>query len=68
VALLPRVPPDRPFRVVPTVEEARVCLDWSAPVAMLDGARPVKVAGYAVYRGTPGTRSTRTARWASRSA
>ena len=50
VALLPRVPPDRPFRVVPTVEEARVCLDWSAPVAMLDGARPVKVAGYAVYR------------------
>ena len=50
VALLPRVPPDRPFRVVPTVEEARVCLDWSAPVAMLDGARPAKVAGYAVYR------------------
>ncbi|HEX2799960.1 MAG TPA: hypothetical protein VHQ44_09855 [Thermoanaerobaculia bacterium] len=50
VALLPRVPPDRPFRVVPTVEEARVCLDWSAPVAMLDGARPVKVEGYAVYR------------------
>ena len=50
VALLPRVPPDRPFRVVPTVEEGRVCLDWSAPFAMLDGARPAKVAGYAVYR------------------
>ncbi|MFI5118865.1 MAG: fibronectin type III domain-containing protein [Thermoanaerobaculia bacterium] len=50
VALLPRVPPDRPFHVVPTVEEARVCLDWSAPFAMLDGTRPAKVAGYAVYR------------------
>src|ERR1035441_8957548 len=50
VALLPRVPPDRPFRVVPTVEEARVCLDWSAPFAMLDGVRPAVVAGYAVYR------------------
>ena len=50
VALLPRLPPDRPFRVLPTVEEGRVCLDWSAPVAMLDGTRPAKVAGYAVYR------------------
>lgn len=50
VALLPRVPPDRPYLVVPTVEEARVCLDWKAPVAMLDGTRPAKVAGYAVYR------------------
>ena len=50
VAVLPRVPPDRPFRVVPTVEEARVCLDWSAPFAMLDGARPAVVAGYAIYR------------------
>jgi hypothetical protein len=50
VALLPRVPPDRPFRVVPTVEESRVCLDWNAPAAMLDGSRPAKVAGYAVYR------------------
>lgn len=50
VALLPRVPPDRPFAVVPTVEEGRVCLDWRAPVGMLDGARPAKIAGYAVYR------------------
>ena len=50
VALLPRVPPDRPFAVVPTVEEGRVCLDWRAPDAMLDGARPAKIAGYAVYR------------------
>jgi hypothetical protein len=50
VALLPQVPPDRPFRVVPTVEEARVCLDWLAPVAMLDGVRPAKIAGYAIYR------------------
>ncbi|MGZ6971011.1 MAG: hypothetical protein ACXVID_05050, partial [Thermoanaerobaculia bacterium] len=39
-----------PFRVVPTVEEARVCLDWRAPVAMLDGAVPAKVAGYAIFR------------------
>jgi len=50
VALLPRVPPDRPFAVVPTVEEGRVCLDWRAPAAMLDGTRPAKIAGYAVYR------------------
>ena len=50
VALLPRVPPDRPFAVVPTVEEGRVCLDWRAPVAMLDGTRPARIAGYAVYR------------------
>ena len=50
VALLPRVPPDRPFAMVATVEEGRVCLDWRAPVAMLDGARPAKIAGYAVYR------------------
>jgi hypothetical protein len=50
VALLPRVPPDRPFAVVPAVEEGRVCLDWRAPVAMLDGTRPAKIAGYAVYR------------------
>lgn len=53
VALLPQVPPDRPFRVVPTVEEERVCLDWLAPVAMLDGARPAKIAGYAIYRRDP---------------
>jgi hypothetical protein len=50
VAVLPQVPPDRPFRVVPTVEEARVCLDWLAPVAMLDGTRPAMIAGYAIYR------------------
>jgi hypothetical protein len=50
VAVLPQVPPDRPFRVVPTVEETRVCLDWLAPVAMLDGARPAKIAGFAIYR------------------
>ena len=50
VALLPRVPPDRPFAVVPAVEEERVCLDWRAPAAMLDGASPAKIAGYAVYR------------------
>jgi hypothetical protein len=50
VALYPRVPPDRPLRVIPTVEEARVCLDWRAPVAMLDGAVPAKVAGYAIFR------------------
>jgi hypothetical protein len=50
VTLFPRVPPDRPFAVAPTVEEGRVCLDWRAPAAMLDGARPAKIAGYALYR------------------
>lgn len=50
VALFPRVPPDRPFALVAAVEEGRVCLDWSAPIAMLDGERPAKIAGYAVYR------------------
>jgi len=50
VALLPRVPPERPFAVEVAVEEGRVCLDWRAPVAMLDGSRPAKIAGYAVYR------------------
>ena len=49
-AILPRVPPDRPLVLVPTVEETRVCLDWSAPAAMLDGTRPAVVAGYAIYR------------------
>ena len=49
-AILPRVPPDRPLGVVPTVEENRVCLDWWPPAAMLDGARPASVAGYAIYR------------------
>ena len=50
VALLPRVPPGQPFAVVAAVEEGRVCLDWRAPVAMLDGTRPAKIAGYAIYR------------------
>ena len=50
VALLPRVPPGRPYAVIVTAEEGRVCLDWSAPVAMLDGSVPAKIAGYAVYR------------------
>ncbi len=49
-AIVPRVPPDRPLRVVATVEEKRVCLDWWPPAAMLDGATPATVAGYAVYR------------------
>ena len=30
-----------------------MCLDWLAPVAMLDGARPAKIAGYAIYRRDP---------------
>jgi hypothetical protein len=50
VSIVPRVPPGRPLRLVPTVEENRVCLDWWPPAAMLDGAKPVVVAGYAVYR------------------
>ena len=49
-AIVPRVPPDRPLRVVPVVEESRVCLDWWPPAAMLDGSTPTVVAGYAVYR------------------
>jgi hypothetical protein len=49
-SIIPRVPPDRPLRVVATVEENRVCLDWWPPAAMLDGAEPAVVAGYAVYR------------------
>ncbi|HEV8266887.1 MAG TPA: hypothetical protein VGR00_01585 [Thermoanaerobaculia bacterium] len=50
VAIRPRVPPERPLGLVATVEESRVCLDWIPPIAMLDGSRAVKVAGYAVYR------------------
>jgi hypothetical protein len=50
VSILPRVPPDRPLRLLPTVEENRVCLDWWPPAAMLDGAVPAVVAGYAIYR------------------
>jgi hypothetical protein len=49
-SIIPRVPPDRPLHVVATVEESRVCLDWWPPAAMLDGAVPAVVAGYAVYR------------------
>jgi hypothetical protein len=49
-AIVPRVPPDRPVHLVPTVEESRVCLDWWPPERMLDGAEPATVAGYAVYR------------------
>jgi hypothetical protein len=49
-AIIPRVPPDRPLRVVGTVEENRVCLDWWPPAEMLDGTRPPTVAGYAIYR------------------
>lgn len=49
-SIVPRVPPDRPLRVVATVEENRVCLDWLPPAAMLDGSTPVVVAGYAIYR------------------
>jgi hypothetical protein len=48
-SIVPRVPPDAPRRVVSTVEETRVCLDWWPPDAMLDGS-PAVVAGYAVYR------------------
>ena len=50
VSIVPRVPPDQPQRLVPTVEENRVCLDWWPPAAMLDGTTPALVAGYAVYR------------------
>jgi hypothetical protein len=49
-SIVPRVPPDRPLRVVPAVEENRVCLDWWPPAAMLDGTKPVVIAGYAIYR------------------
>jgi len=50
VSIIPRVPPDRPVGVVATVEENRVCLDWLPPAAMLNGATPAVVAGYAIYR------------------
>ena len=50
VALLPRVPPDRPLALVATVEEKRVCLDWLLPAAMLDATLPVVAGAYAVYR------------------
>lgn len=50
VSIVPRVPPDRPLRVVPAVEENRVCLDWWPPAAMLDGETPAVVAGYTIYR------------------
>jgi hypothetical protein len=50
VSIIPRVPPDRPLGILPTVEENRVCLDWLPPDAMLDGATPAVVAGYAIYR------------------
>jgi hypothetical protein len=50
VSIIPRVPPDQPLGIVATVEENRVCLDWLAPAAMLDGATPAVVAGYAIYR------------------
>lgn len=49
-SIVPRVPPEKPLRLVPTVEESRVCLDWWPPAAMLDGSAPALVAGYAVYR------------------
>lgn len=50
VALLPRVPPGDPTDLTAVVEEKRVCLDWKRPGIMLDGGKPVVVAGYAVYR------------------
>jgi hypothetical protein len=50
VSIIPRVPPDRPLGVHAAVEETRVCLDWLAPAAMLDGSTPAVVAGYAIYR------------------
>jgi hypothetical protein len=50
VAVLPRVPPDRPLALVATVEEKRVCLDWLRPEAMLDASLPVVAGAYAVYR------------------
>ena len=50
VTLLPLVPPAEPLGLSATVEEGRVCLDWLPPQAMLDGTKPARVAGYAVYR------------------
>jgi hypothetical protein len=50
VSIVPRMAPSEPTGLVATVEEGRVCLEWLPPAAMLDGAAPATVAGYAVYR------------------
>ncbi len=56
VSIVPRVPPDQPRRLVPTVEENRVCLDWWPPAAMLDGSTPARRRG---LRGLPAGRVRR---------
>lgn len=50
VSLKPLVPPGAPQALSAVVEASRVCLEWKAPVEMLDGSLGVTVAAYAVYR------------------
>lgn len=50
VTLLPRIPPKAPSGLVSTVEEGKVCLEWSPPVEMLDDSKPVVLGGYAIFR------------------
>ncbi|HSB37428.1 MAG TPA: hypothetical protein VLH41_11150 [Thermoanaerobaculia bacterium] len=54
VSILPAVPPGRPLALRLAVFERRVCLEWDAPDAMLDGSTPVRVGAYAVYRRAEG--------------
>lgn len=52
VAIRPLSPPDAPFAVSATVEEGRVCVEWTGPAASADGVRPA-AAAFAVYRREP---------------
>lgn len=50
VAMKPLLPPGPPLTLAAVVEASRICLEWKAPVEMLDGSSGVHVAAYAVYR------------------
>jgi hypothetical protein len=52
IAILPPdVPPGPPVLTTLTVEEGRICLEWTPPESDLLG-RPARVGGYRVYRRT----------------
>lgn len=53
VGLFPVVPPEEPVGLAATVEETRVCLEWSRPARLLDGSPAGAVPAYAVYRREP---------------
>ena len=50
VSIRPLVPPGEPKGLAALVEEGSVCLEWARPETMLDGAVPVTVDAYAVFR------------------